>query len=72
MQLYSIRSVCKVMLLVIQSVVAEHNKVLVIGYENSDDFFHHSWKYFCWSEESRGFMKYENRGLIHIQGDIIT
>jgi len=60
------------MLLVIQSAVAEHNKVLVIGYENSDDFFHYSWKYFCWSEESRGFMKYENLGLIHIQSDSIT
>jgi len=35
------------MLLVIQSVVAEHNKVSVIEYENSDDFFPHSWKYFC-------------------------
>jgi len=61
MHLYSIRSVCKVMLLVIQNAVAKH-KVLVIGYENSDDFFHHSWKYFCWTEESRGFMKYENLG----------
>jgi len=56
---------------VIQSIVAEHNKVLVIGYENSDDFFHHSWKYVCWSEESVGFMNYENRSLIHIQGDSI-
>jgi hypothetical protein len=60
------------MLLVIQNVVAEHNKVLVIGYENNDDFCHHSWEYCYWSDESRGFMRYENLCLIHIQGDNIT
>jgi hypothetical protein len=60
------------MLLVIQNIVAERNKVLVIGYENSDDFYHHVWEYCYWSEESGGFMKYENLGLIHIQGDNIT
>jgi hypothetical protein len=61
------------MLLVIQSIVAEHNKLLVIWCENSDDCLHHFWVYFFyWSEESRDFMKYENLGLIHIQVDNIT